>query len=850
MADPSSADRARASGLVTQVQQVLIEAGRVLAESIEYRPTLKSVAHLVVPSLADWYMVEVVSPQGRLEPVVALHREPQKSHLVWELRRRYPAAIGERAGAPRVVETGESELYPEVTEDLLRENSHDDEHLELLRGLRLRSGIAVPLMARGSPIGALTLASEESRYYSESVLPLVEELGRQCGLAVDNARLFQEARASEQRYRSLFDSIDAAFVLGEVRLDGDQWPRDFLFVEVNPAFSQQTGLQDVVGRTLREVLPNLEAHWLDILGEVALEGEPQRFVRESKPLGRWFDCYAFRPGDPAEGKVALLFKDITQQKKAELERERLLREVQAERQHLAELFQYSPSVMCLLRGPDHVFERANELYQELVGHRELVGRTVREVFPELEGQGLFELLDRVYETGEPYVGTDIPIQLGRRDSDELEERWLNFVYQPVRDAEGSVTGIFAQGVDLTERKQAEEALRASERQQRNRAEELEALMDAVPAVVLMAHDPDGRRITGNPEAYRFFRVSRGANLSRGADPGEKPETFRVFQGGAEVPPSELPVQRAARGQEVSGDELEVRFSDGEVAYLFGSARPLRKEDGEARGSVATMLDITRGKMAEQSLRELNATLEQRVAERSAEAERRARQLQAMAAELSRTEERERRRLAAVLHDHLQQLLVGSKMQLDVLASRLREEALGENVEKVMGLLDESIETSRNLTVELSPPILYQSGLVPALEWLGRWMEEKHHLAVHLSVDGEVGTEDHDLRLLVFQSVRELLFNSAKYAGVDEARVRVRLSGEYLEVTVSDEGVGFDPEVVREEEAGGLGVSRIRERVDLLGGSLELRSRPGEGTTITLWVPWRRSQPETRRPSEG
>ncbi|QEL18907.1 PAS domain-containing sensor histidine kinase [Limnoglobus roseus] len=149
--------------------------------------------------------------------------------------------------------------------------------------------------------------------------------------------------------------------------------------------------------------------------------------------------------------------DITAQRRAEADRERLLREVEAERRHLAEVFQHAPSFVCVLRGPDHVFERVNDRYAELLGGRPLVGRAVREAVPEVEGQGFFEILDRVYRTAAPFVASAARVRLAR--GGRLEERVLDFVYQPLRDADGRVSGILVQGVDLTAHHQAEERLR-------------------------------------------------------------------------------------------------------------------------------------------------------------------------------------------------------------------------------------------------------------------------------------------------------------------------------------------------------------------------------------------------------
>ncbi len=241
--------------------------------------------------------------------------------------------------------------------------------------------------------------------------------------------------------------------------------------------------------------------------------------------------------------------------------------------------------------------------------------------------------------------------------------------------------------------------------------------------------------------------------------------------------------------------------------------------------------------SEQELREINETLEQRVAERTLVAEQRARQLRALASELSLTEQRERRRLAKTLHDHLQQLLVAAKLKVGLLAKRAADQEQRDRLGRVGQLLDESIDVSRSLTVELSPPVLYDAGLGAALEWLARRMQEKHGcaVAVHMEAGAEPATED--LRVFLFDAVRELLFNVVKHAGTLKADVRVAPApDETLRVTVEDEGVGLAHDALkRDDQNPGFGLFSIRERLELLGGRMEIDSAVDRGTRVILTV---------------
>jgi PAS domain S-box-containing protein len=241
---------------------------------------------------------------------------------------------------------------------------------------------------------------------------------------------------------------------------------------------------------------------------------------------------------------------------------------------------------------------------------------------------------------------------------------------------------------------------------------------------------------------------------------------------------------------------------------------------------------------EEQLRTANEDLERRVAERTALSEQRAAQLQALALKLTQAEHRERRRLARVLHDHLQQLLVGARMHLGIMGKEVRGRKLGDTIADVDELLDEALAASRSLTVELSPPILHTTSLAAALEWLGAETKAKHGLTVAVDANPEAEPDDEDMRLLLFEAVRELLFNVVKHAGANAARVEMARIDDGVRIAVSDDGGGFQPAGAdNEDDSGsGLGLFSISERLGLLGGRLEVESAVGRGVVATLSVP--------------
>ena len=215
---------------------------------------------------------------------------------------------------------------------------------------------------------------------------------------------------------------------------------------------------------------------------------------------------------------------------------------------------------------------------------------------------------------------------------------------------------------------------------------------------------------------------------------------------------------------------------------------------------------------------------------------RAGQLQALAGELTLAEQRERKRLARVLHDHIQQLLVAAKFKVTALG-RGGNDSVKQAVREAEGMIDECIAASRSLTAELSPYILHEAGLNVGLKWLASWMADKQGFSVDLEME-EIRPLPDTTKILLFESVRELLFNAVKHSHTHSARVSLGTVDGSLHLVVSDQGVGFDPNArpLAGEPGKGFGLFSIQERLELIGGQFEIASTPGKGSRFTLSVP--------------
>jgi signal transduction histidine kinase len=181
------------------------------------------------------------------------------------------------------------------------------------------------------------------------------------------------------------------------------------------------------------------------------------------PLGTWFDVHTY----PWSGGLMVHFRDIGARKTAEAERERLVHALEVERARLTEVFRRAPSFMVVFRGPRNVYEIVNESYYQLIGHRDVVGKPLLEAIPEIRNQGFDEIINRVRETGEPWVGREAPVTLQRTPEAPMEIRYLDMVFQALTEADGTRSGVIVHGSDITAqvlaRREVEHLLGESER---------------------------------------------------------------------------------------------------------------------------------------------------------------------------------------------------------------------------------------------------------------------------------------------------------------------------------------------------------------------------------------------------
>jgi len=359
-------------------------------------------------------------------------------------------------------------------------------------------------------------------------------------------------------------------------------------------------------------------------------------------------------------------------------------------------------------------------------------------------------------------------------------------------------------LEIAERRRVEKALLESESRFRN------IVREAPIGIALI--DKRGCVIEGNPVLLAML--------------GYTPEELRGMEFTQISHPENAALSRENFQQLLTGKQevwrVETRYvrHDGWIGWGRQSLSLVREAGGKPQFAIALFEDITERRESEEKIRTYQE------------------QLQSLASELSLTEERERRRLATVLHDHIAQLLVLAKAKFEKIQESTLYRSLAKPTEEIRRLIDESIRYTRSLVFELSPPILYDLGFEPAMEWLAEHMEQQHGLAVTVEDDEQPKPLDNEARVLLFRAVRELLFNVLKHAQASCTKVSMHREGDCLRVTVEDNGVGFAPDKLAgtSGKVEGFGLFSIRERLNYFGGAMAIESTPGQLTRVILTMP--------------
>jgi PAS domain S-box-containing protein len=663
-------------------------------------------------------------------------------------------------------------------------------------------------------------------------------------------RAEEALRASEELNRRTLQALPAHIAVldheGRIIATNQAWEE---FATQNEAAGQ---LSVAVGASYLEacrhaIADNDESAAQAVAGiEAVMTGRQAQFTMEyachSAREQRWFYMTVMPLGAPGESGAVVTHLNITARKQAE----ESLRESEAKYRNLFTNMAEEVHFWQIARDEGGRIKTwrlvdVNPPTLKTWGRssiNEILGKTTDEIFGPGATDHYMPVVQRIMTEGVPYSFEDYFPNL---------DKYFRFTSVPLGDY------FITTGADITEIRKAHEALRESERRW---AVTLGSIGDAV-----IASDTNGRVTFMNPVAEKLT----GWNLSEAAGRPVN-EVFHIVNEHTRAVVDD-PVSNVLQTGKIVGmanHTVLIRKGGGEVP-IDDSGAPIQDVEGNVLGVVLIFRDITARKQAEDALRQLNESLEQRVAERTSElahtidtlqgeivqrakaeyelklaneqlAER-ADQLRRLAGQLTMTEQAERKRISKILHDGLQQHLVSAKMQIGGIAERIGNVDLKQEIAEIEKIIGDSVNMSRSLSAELSPPILYEGSLSDGLEWLARWMLEKNRFPVDLAIKVVPNLRE-DAKVLMFESVREMLFNALKHSKASSARVSLEpADGGGLRLIVSDEGVGFDPRRLNPIGVdAGLGLFSIRERICLIGGSLEIESAPGKGSRMALTVP--------------
>ncbi|MGK7651298.1 response regulator [Roseovarius sp. B08] len=677
-------------------------------------------------------------------------------------------------------------------------------------------------------------------------------------------------------FEKLFLAAPSPFVL----LD-----HDLRMVWANDAYLHATGRnrENIVGRAMFEEFPSdpesepgrmLRASFKRVLEDGVTDHLPLIPYPIASPDGRLVERYWSATHTPirgAGGEVEFILQN-TQDVTALHDRARpgassapdladlLRRADHVTRQNLeldsaAEFFRMifgqAPSFMAILTGPEHEFKIVNDAYMQVVGQRDLIGRKVRDAFPEIEGQGFFELLDQVYSTGEPIRLKGAEINLRRSAGDPAERVYIDFVYQPLTDANGSTIGIFVQGHDVTAQAVAESNLREAE-------ERFRTMAQTMPVHVWTAR-PDGALDWLSDQLYAYTGGYEadlgGAGWVSVVHPGDRERVVAIWE-------------QAVKERSAYESEFRIRRADGAYRWHLVRATPILDDRGSVLHWVGTNSDIDDQKAMSEQLAELNATLEARVYQRN-------RELEEMHGRLRQSQRMEAigNLAGGVAHDfnNILQALSGSLSMArreipDVSPAQARIEAAMNAVTRGAGLSSQLLAFSRRQALQPRPLDLRE-----LLLNMGQILRSAIGEGVALEVEAP---DDLWPAFVDANSTENAVLNlamNARDALAGRGRLRIDLSnrrltaqdlaedaemsaGDYVELKVIDDGPGIPAETLDHVfepffttkpvgKGTGLGLSMIYGFVRQSGGRVTIESKPGAGTAVIL------SLPRSERPVE-
>jgi PAS domain S-box-containing protein len=628
-------------------------------------------------------------------------------------------------------------------------------------------------------------------------------------------------KQSEVRYRELADSVTDPFFAMDSNLRYTYW---------NKASEALTGIKAkaAIGKHIFDVFSNDKAtrRAVKVYKKVIRTKKPQLFVNEY-PIGNrtvFFEIHAY----PTKDGISVFSRDITERKKAEAS----LHESQLDLNRAQAVAKTGSWRLDLQRNE---LRWSDETYR-MFGIPKGTPLTYEKFLDTIHVDDR-DYVDEKWNTalrGEPY-------DIEHRIVVDGEVKWVREKAELEFDEHGVLQGGFGTVQDITERKKAEEALKESEEKERARAEELKTILDAVPAAVWIANDPESREIAGNRPFYEILRLPEGVNVSMSAPEGERPTNYRVLKDWRELKPEEMPVQLAAKGEVLRDYEFAIEFTDGTTRHLLGNACPIYDAEGKPRGSVAAFIDITERKAMQDKLEDYSKHLENLVEEKTKQLKD-AERLAAIGETAGMIGHDIRNPLQAIIGE-----LYLSKDWLQSLPENKAKQELADSmrvIEEQTFYIDKIVTDLQDYAKPLAPHIV-EVDLESIMESVLSTVDIPENIQVAYSI--EKGYPKLMIDSSYMKRILTNLVNNAVQAMPNGGAVTINANYKDYQafITVEDTGEGiseeaknriFKPLFTTKAKGQGFGLAVAKKLTEALNGTITFESEKEKGTKFIIQFP--------------
>ncbi len=641
---------------------------------------------------------------------------------------------------------------------------------------------------------------------------------------------------------------------------------------INPAAAEMLGYTagEIVGQSMHDLVHRGQYELNPLPGNDCLMCQALRANRmvqlEDQVLWRRdgtsfladYSVYPVIQNGIITGSIAMFVDVATRQQAREAGQahRQALTEAEYERDQLQRLVNQAP-IFCYLAGPEHIYTLANESCRHVIGGRDPIGKPLREVLPEIESQGIVALLDRVFMTGEPFTGIEMPVMIERNGDGTLEECSFTFIYQPDVGQDGKIHGIAVYGFEVTEQVRAR---RDVEKRIGPSGERMAVLAEVSRLFAEAAFDQQA--ILDTAARYGANQIGDTCTIRLLSDDEKRLVPVALYPSTpgtrhhvrAWLTGSSLPVDAEHGRWMAQADEpLSMQgYTPEEHRATIGPAARFMEQLGtqsvlmlplRARNQVVGLMSVLRNAQAppfsiedhrflqalagRTALALLNARLYRQLGDRR-------QQCQVLVGRLLLAQEKERKRLAYELHEDLAQIAASAYQHLQAYASRQPMPPGSHELDQTTELMRRTIQEARRIVSELRPTVLDDFGLPAAIRlqvealratgWQITYREETRIERLPATVE-----------TAIFRFVQEALQNVRQHAGTTQVEILMEQTNQSIRMEVQDRGRGFTPETSISQQ---VGLASIRAWVAFLGGEFLLDSRPGGGTRLRAEIPVR------------